>query len=64
MDSLYVLLPLSVLLGFLVLGVLGWAIHRGQFEHLDQEGLRILDDGAALPDVSPDGNEGNTPHKT
>ncbi len=57
MDSLYLLLPLSVLLGLLVLGVLGWAIHRGQFEHLDQEGLRILEDDASPPAASPENNE-------
>lgn len=57
MDSLYLLLPLSVLLGLLVLGVLGWAIHRGQFEHLDQEGLRILEDDAPASSASSENND-------
>lgn len=43
MDVLYLLIPLSVVLIFFVLGALGWAIHRGQFEDVDREGQRILD---------------------
>jgi cbb3-type cytochrome oxidase maturation protein len=42
MDILYLLIPLSVLLMLLVIGVFGWALHRGQFDDLDDEGLRIL----------------------
>jgi cbb3-type cytochrome oxidase maturation protein len=44
MDILYLLLPLSVVLVMLVLGVLAWSIYRGQFDDLDQEGVRILED--------------------
>ncbi len=42
MDILYLLIPLSVLLMLIVIGVFGWALHRGQFDDLDDEGLRIL----------------------
>ncbi len=62
MDSLYLLLPLSVMLGLLVLGVLGWAIHRGQFEHLDQEGLRILEDDAPAQNSTTASTENNKRH--
>lgn len=44
MDILYVLIPLSVALVFLIIGGIWWAIHRGQFDDLDQEGERILKD--------------------
>ncbi|CAM5783731.1 MAG: cbb3-type cytochrome oxidase assembly protein CcoS [Burkholderiales bacterium] len=44
MDVLYVLIPLSVVLVFFVLGALGWAIYRGQFEDVEREGQRILED--------------------
>ncbi|TBO28701.1 cbb3-type cytochrome oxidase assembly protein CcoS [Aquabacterium lacunae] len=44
MDILYLLLPLSVVLVMLILGVLAWSIYRGQFDDLDQEGVRILED--------------------
>ena len=50
MDSLYLLIPLSLLLVLLIGGLLAWAVLTGQFEDLEQEGSRILDDeGAAAP---------------
>jgi cbb3-type cytochrome oxidase maturation protein len=44
MDILYLLLPLSVVLVLLILGILGWSVYRGQFDNLDQEGVRILEE--------------------
>jgi cbb3-type cytochrome oxidase maturation protein len=44
MEILYLLVPLSVVLVFLILGGIWWAIHSGQFEDIDQEGERILKD--------------------
>ena len=44
MDILYLLIPLSVVLVLLVMVGLGWAIHSGQFEAVEQEGERILRD--------------------
>lgn len=43
MDVLYLLIPLSVVLAFLILAALGWAIFRGQFDDVDREGQRILE---------------------
>jgi cbb3-type cytochrome oxidase maturation protein len=42
MDILFILIPLSVALALLILGALGWAVWRGQFEGMDAEGERIL----------------------
>jgi len=42
MESLYLLIPLSVGLVLLLLAVFGWALQRGQFEDLEREGERIL----------------------
>jgi len=42
MDILFLLIPLSVVLGLAILGALGWAVWRGQFESLEPEGERIL----------------------
>ena len=42
MEILYVLIPVSVLLVLAILAVLGWSVHSGQFEDIEQEGLRIL----------------------
>ena len=44
LDILYLLIPLSVGLVLLVLIGLWWAVHRGQFENVDQEAERILRD--------------------
>ena len=44
MESLYILIPLSVVLVLLILGLFGWAVHRGQFEDIEAEGQRILAD--------------------
>lgn len=44
MDILYLLVPLSVVLIFLIIGGIWWAIYRGQFEDVDKEGERILRD--------------------
>lgn len=44
MDILYLLVPLSVVLVFFIIGGVWWAIYRGQFEDLEQEGQRILND--------------------
>jgi cbb3-type cytochrome oxidase maturation protein len=44
MDILFLLIPLSVVLVFFVLGGLWWAIERGQFEDIEAEGERILRD--------------------
>ncbi|MBP9906337.1 MAG: cbb3-type cytochrome oxidase assembly protein CcoS [Rhodoferax sp.] len=44
MDVLYLLVPLSVVLVFFIIGGVWWAIYRGQFDDIDQEGERILKD--------------------
>ena len=43
MDILFILIPLSVALALIILGALGWAVWRGQFEGIEAEGERILD---------------------
>jgi cbb3-type cytochrome oxidase maturation protein len=42
MDILFLLIPLSVALAFIILGALAWAVWRGQFDSVDAEGERIL----------------------
>ena len=42
MDILFILIPLSVVLALAILGALGWAVWRGQFDAVDAEGERIL----------------------
>ena len=43
MDILFLLVPLSVLIVFGIIGVFWWALQAGQFDHIDREGERILD---------------------
>jgi cbb3-type cytochrome oxidase maturation protein len=50
-DILYLLIPFSVLLVLALLAVFAWALHRGQFDDLEREGVRILADEAAPLDT-------------
>lgn len=43
MESLYLLVPMSVGLILMILGVFAWALHAGQFDELEQEGTRIFE---------------------
>ena len=45
MDILYLLVPMSVILVFGIIAVFAWAMRGGQFEDVEREGLRILDEG-------------------
>ena len=55
MDSLYLLIPLSVVLVLAIGALLVWAAMSGQFESLDEEGRRILDDDHAPPEATGGG---------
>ena len=44
MESLYLLIPLSVVLVLLIGGILVWAVMSGHFEELDEVGRKVLDD--------------------
>lgn len=46
MESLWLLVPLSVLLVFGVVWVLRWAVLSGQFEEFERAGESIFDDDA------------------
>ena len=51
MDSLYLLIPLSVILALAIAGLLVWAAVSGQFEQLDEVGDRVLRE---QPDIADD----------
>jgi cbb3-type cytochrome oxidase maturation protein len=42
MDILFLLIPLSVVLVFAIIGIFAWALNAGQFDDLQREGERIL----------------------
>ncbi|HEY0907615.1 MAG TPA: cbb3-type cytochrome oxidase assembly protein CcoS [Methylophilus sp.] len=43
MEVAFILIPLAVMLVFVILAGLWWAIQSGQFEDLEEEGARILE---------------------
>lgn len=65
MDILYLLVPLSVVLVFVIAAVFWWSLKSGQFEDLEGEGFRILMDDdktppqEALPPAEPPSQDGN-----
>jgi cbb3-type cytochrome oxidase maturation protein len=44
MDILYLLIPVSVVIVFVIGAVFWWAIASGQFDELDREGGKVVDD--------------------
>lgn len=44
MDILYLLVPLSLVVVFALGGLFWWALNHRQFDELDEEGQRIVDD--------------------
>lgn len=44
MDILYLILPLSMLVVAVILGVVVWAIQSGQYDDIAGEGERVLEE--------------------
>ncbi|TRZ98166.1 MAG: cbb3-type cytochrome oxidase assembly protein CcoS [Rhodocyclaceae bacterium] len=51
MDILYLLIPLSLVLVFVIAGLFWWSLKSGQYEDLEGPGYRVLmdDDKADSP---------------
>ena len=49
MESLYLLIPIALLLTAIAIKLLLWAIDSGQYDDLDKEAWRILSDDQPLP---------------
>jgi cbb3-type cytochrome oxidase maturation protein len=41
-DILYLLIPLSAVLILAIVAIFGWAVYSGQFDDVEQEGQRLL----------------------
>ena len=52
MEILYLLIPLSTVLVLAIIAVFGWALHHGQFDDVEREGRRILDNEVDFVDDS------------
>jgi cbb3-type cytochrome oxidase maturation protein len=44
MESLYLLIPVSVVLVFVIAGLFWWSVRSGQFDDLEGPGHRIIMD--------------------
>ncbi len=56
MDVIYTLIPGMIFLGLIMIGVLFWAVRKGQYEDFEGDGNRILldDDDPLLPKKDKD----------
>lgn len=68
MESLYLLIPVSVVLVFLIGLVFWWSVRSGQFDDMEGPAYRILmDDDNALPspqsEIEPDASRGSASQK-
>jgi cbb3-type cytochrome oxidase maturation protein len=52
MDILFLLIPMSSVLVLAIVGVFAWALTRGQFDDLEDEGARILDESQSAADAA------------
>ena len=58
MESLYLLLPMSVLLVLGLIALFAWALGAGQFDDLEREGLRVLEGLSPSPnDAGAEGTD-------
>lgn len=64
MESIYLLIPISVILVFVIAVIFWWSVRSGQFDDLEGPGFRILmdDDGPNIPQMGPE--KGDKPEKS
>lgn len=60
MEILYLLIPVSIVLVFVIGAIFWWALNSQQFDGLDEEGSRIFlhDDIPAVHDVAKPSTDG------
>jgi cbb3-type cytochrome oxidase maturation protein len=51
MDILFLLVPFSVVLALVVVGLLAWAVWSGQFDDVESEGQRIFQESALETEI-------------
>lgn len=54
MESLYILIPLSIVLVFVIGLVFWWSVRNGQFDDLEGPGYRVVIDDDDPPDTKND----------
>lgn len=61
MESLYLLIPLSIVLVAAAIWAFFWAVNQGQFEELDEPARAILEDDEPPPAPAPTRETGPAP---
>lgn len=49
MESLYLLIPIALLFAALIVWLLIWAVNKGQYDDLDKDAWRALNDDLEAP---------------
>ena len=49
MESLYLLIPLSIVLVFVIAVIFWWSVRSGQFDDLEGPGYRVVSDDDTPP---------------
>ena len=57
MESMWLLLLLPAVLVLAIIGIFAWALHRGQFDDLEREGERILQQEVTPVDADQAGSD-------
>ncbi|MAT50010.1 MAG: cbb3-type cytochrome oxidase assembly protein CcoS [Porticoccaceae bacterium] len=62
MESLYLLIPLSLIVLLIAVAIFVWAVNSGQYDDVDREGERILfdDDNRFEKPKPPESDERDT----
>jgi len=65
MESLYILIPLSVVLVFVIGAIFWWSLHSGQYDDMEGPAYRMLMDDRDPPDGASDApsTAGDRPEK-
>ena len=59
MEILYLLIPLSVVLVFLIGAIFWWSVRSGQFDDMEGPGYRVLmDDDRSRPELDEGDDSG------
>lgn len=60
MEILYLLIPLSVVLVFLIGAIFWWSVRSGQFDDMEGPGYRVLmDDDRSRPGLDKEDDSGD-----
>lgn len=62
MESVYLLIPLSILIGGIAVWAFFWAVDRGQFDDFEQAEKLALEEDPPSPPLSAAASESKPPH--